>query len=98
MIMILIIAVGSQTIFLVIGRVARYALVGVYSLHLGADGLLVYRRARGFRADSHSSRVCYVVCLFPPAAPCLFQMAGYDGVKMVGVPNSLCGIVGEEAR
>ena len=54
MVMILIIAIGSQTIFLVIGRVARYALVRVYGLHLGANSLLLYRRARGFGADSHS--------------------------------------------
>ena len=54
MIMILIIAVRSQSIFLVIGRVARYALVCVYSLHLGADSFLFYRRARRIRANSHS--------------------------------------------
>ena len=97
MIMILIVAVGSQAIFLVIGRVARYTLVRMYSLHPGADNLLFYRRARRFRADSHSQRVCYVVCLSPLAARCLFQMAGYEGIETVGVPNSLCSIVGEEA-
>ena len=54
MIMILIVTVGSQAIVLVIGRVARYALVRVYSLHLGADSLLFYRGARRFRAEIHS--------------------------------------------
>ena len=97
MIMILIVAVRAQTIFLVIGRVARYALVRVYGLDLGAEGLLFYRRARRFRADSHSERVCYVVCLSPPAALSLFQMTGYEGVETVGFPNSLCSVVGEEA-
>ena len=97
MIMILIVSVRSQTIFLIIGRVARYALVRVYGLHLGAEALLFYRRARLFRADSHSERVCYVVCLSPTAALSLFQMIGYEGVETVGLPNSLCGVVGKEA-
>ena len=97
MIMILIIAVRSQTIFLVIGRVARYALVCVYGLHLGANSFLFYRRARRFRADSHFSRVFYVECPSPPAALSLFQMSGYEGVETVEFPNSLCSVVGEEA-
>lgn len=97
MIMILIVAVRSQAIFLVIGRVARYALVRVDGLHLGAEGLLLYRRARRFRANSHSERVCYVVCLSAPVALSLFQMAGYEGVETVGFPDSLCSVVGEEA-
>ena len=36
-------------------------------------------------------------CLSPPVAPPLFQMAGYEGVETVGLPNSLCSVVGEEA-
>ena len=42
MIMVLTITVRAQSIFLVVGRVARYALIGMYSLKLGAHSFLLY--------------------------------------------------------
>ena len=97
MIMVLIIAIRSQSILLVVGRVARYALVGVYSLDFGADSLLFYGRARRIRANSHARRCFTYSVPSPPTVICLFQSAGYEGVEMVGFPHGLGGVVGEEA-
>ena len=54
MIMVLIVAVGAQSIFLVVSRVAWHALVGVYGPDLGAHIFLFYRRIRVFGVGSHS--------------------------------------------
>lgn len=94
MIMIFIIAVRAQSIFLVVGRMARYALVGVYSLYLGADNLLSNRRTRLLRAGSHS-RNLYARFLLSLGRALLTM--SYQGVEMVRLPDSLCSVVGEES-
>ena len=54
MIMVRVVAVRPQSIFLVVRRVARYALVGVYNLNFRTGVFLLYGRARLCGACRHS--------------------------------------------
>ena len=94
MIMIFVIAVRAQSILLVVGRMARYALVGVYGLYLGADNLLFNRRTRFLRAGSHSRIFRGRLLLSSGRA---LSIISYQGVEMVRLPDSLCSVVGEES-
>lgn len=60
MIMVLIVTVRPQSIFLVVRRVARYELVRVYSVDLGAPSFLLYRRTRVLGTGSHAYRIFHV--------------------------------------